>query len=155
MPLLNIHDFKMLYKPSHRLLGLDVGSKTLGLALSDNRWKIASPLKTLARTKLSVDVIILKKLVVDLAIAGFECGLPLNMNGSRGPRVQATEDYMTALLQYMDIPIAFWDERLTTVMAERTLITADVSRKKRRIVIDKMAATLILQGFMDCLHAAY
>ena len=145
----DITALRALCNGKNRLLGFDIGEKTLGLALSDNRWKIATPLITLPRTQLSKDVIKLQQFVEEHKIAAFICGLPVNMNGSHGPRVQATRDYMKALTIFCPLPVIYWDERLTTMMAERTLIKADMSRKRRKDVIDKMAAALILQGFLD------
>lgn len=149
MDITNYDHVKGLQDGHTRLLGFDVGEKTLGLALSDTRWKIASPLITLPRIQLSKDILTLQKLVIEHNIAAFVCGLPYNMNGTYGPRIQATQDYMKALLVHCTLPLVYWDERLTTVMAERALLQADISRKRRKQVIDKMAAAIILQGFLD------
>jgi putative Holliday junction resolvase len=150
--LVEIQTFKDLYRPHTCLLGMDIGRKTIGLALSDHRWQVASPLTVLKRGKLSQDIEILNNVIHKHAVCGLVLGLPLNMDGSRGPMAQAVHDYAIALLKFLDLPIAFWDERLTTVMAERVLLAADLSRQKRRQVVDKMAAALILQGFLDRLN---
>lgn len=139
-------------KSGKRLLGIDLGSKTIGLALSDTRWVIASPLKTLARTRLASDARVIENLVNEYEIIALVVGLPLNMDGSHGSRVQATKDYMRDLQKIVHCGIYYWDERLTTVMAERVLLQADLSRRKRGKIIDKMAATLILQGALDHLN---
>lgn len=132
-----------------RLLGLDVGTKTIGLALSDVSHTIASPLETIRRTKFTADVNELTKIAEEHAIAGLVIGLPINMDGSEGPRAQATRAFARNLAGKSDLPIIFWDERLSTAAAERALLDADVSRKRRSEVIDKMAAAFILQGALD------
>ena len=132
-----------------RLIGIDAGTKTLGLALSDVTRTIASALETIRRTKFSVDVKRLLDLASEHAIAGFVLGLPANRDGSEGPRAQATRAFARNVNALSPLPILLWDERLTTVEAERMLIEADTSRKRRADVIDKLAATLILQGALD------
>ena len=132
-----------------RLIGIDAGTKTLGLALSDVTRTIASALETIRRTKFSVDVKRLLDLASEHAIAGFVLGLPANLDGSEGPRAQATRAFARNVNALSPLPILLWDERLTTVEAERMLIEADTSRKRRADVIDKLAATLILQGALD------
>jgi putative Holliday junction resolvase len=132
-----------------RLLGLDVGTKTLGLALSDVTRTIASGLTTLSRAKFSADAQRLLELVQKHAIGGLVVGLPVNLDGSEGPRAQATRAFVRNLGRLIGLPILFWDERLTTAAAERALLEADVSRQRRARVIDKVAATLILQGALD------
>jgi len=132
-----------------RLLGLDVGTKTLGLALSDVTRTIASGLTTLSRAKFSADAQRLLQLVQKHAIGGLVVGLPVNLDGSEGPRAQATRAFVRNLGRLIGLPILFWDERLTTAAAERALLEADVSRQRRARVIDKVAATLILQGALD------
>ena len=132
-----------------RLIGIDAGTKTLGLALSDVTRTIASALETIRRTKFSVDVKRLLDLASEHAIAGFVLGLPANLDGSEGPRAQATRAFARNVNALSPLAILLWDERLTTVEAERMLIEADTSRKRRADVIDKLAATLILQGALD------
>jgi putative Holliday junction resolvase len=139
-------------KPESRLMGLDLGSKTIGLALSDVSLMIASPLGTIKRTKFTHDVETLEALIDEHDVGGFILGLPLNMDGSEGPRCQSTRQFAINLLERRDIPLAFWDERLSTVAVERILIDEiDMTRKRRAKVIDKAAATYILQGALDAL----
>lgn len=137
---------------NQRLLGLDLGEKTIGLALSDPGLSVASPVTTIRRTKFTADAQELLKLVDARQVGGLVIGLPLNMDGSAGPRVQATRTFARNIRNIRDIPILFWDERLSTVAAERALIEADLSRKKRAAVIDATAASFILQGVLDRLR---
>jgi putative holliday junction resolvase len=132
-----------------RLLGLDLGTKTLGLALSDVTRTIATGLTTLARTKFSSDARQLLELAGRHEVGGLVIGLPLNLDGSAGPRAQATRAFARNLGKLTPLPILYWDERLSTVEAERTLLEADVSRRRRAQVVDKVAATLILQSALD------
>ena len=132
-----------------RLLGLDVGAKTIGIALSDVGRVIATPTTTIRRTKFRDDVAQLKALVAEHEIGGLIIGLPINMDGSEGPRCQSVRQFAANVLEVIDIPTALWDERLSTVVAERALLEADMSRKRRAEVIDKMAAAVILQGALD------
>ena len=131
------------------LFGLDLGTKTIGIAISDPGRRIASPLTTIARTKFTADAKALLALTGLHQIAGFVLGLPLNMDGSEGPRVQATRAFARAMANLTPLPIAFWDERLSTAAVTRTLLEADTSRKRRDEVVDKMAAAYILQGAID------
>ncbi len=140
-----------LLSPGARLMGLDLGQKTLGLALSDTRRIIASPLEVLKRVKFTADAGRLLALVGEHGAGGLVLGLPINMNGSEGPRCQSTRQFAANLLEIRDLPIAFWDERLSTAAVTRTLLEADASRKRRREVVDKMAAAYILQGFLDAM----
>src|SRR5260221_403588 len=138
--------------PKGALIGLDLGTKTIGLALSDIGRQIASPLLTVARTKFSADA---KALLAEAAkhkAVAMILGLPLNMDGSEGPRAQATRAFARNLAALTTLPIVFWDERLSTAAVTRTLIDADASRKRRDEVVDKMAAAYILQGALDRLH---
>jgi putative Holliday junction resolvase len=132
-----------------RLLGLDLGTKTIGMALSDVSRTVATPLDTIRRIKFTKDIKILLEHVDEHNISAIVIGLPLNLDGSEGPRVQATRAFVRNLGQHTDLPIVFWDERLSTVAVERTLLEADTSRKRRAEVIDKMAAAYILQGALD------
>ena len=134
-----------------RLLGIDLGEKTIGLALSDVLRTIATPLETIRRGKFAADAQTLKGLVAEHEIAALVLGLPFNMDGSEGPRCQSTRAFADNLLGVFDIDIAFWDERLSTAAVTRTLIDADVSRARRRDLVDKMAAAYILQGALDFL----
>ena len=139
-------------KPESRLLGLDLGSKTIGLALSDVSLMIASPLGTIKRAKFTHDAETLNTLIDEHDVGGLILGLPISMDGSEGPRCQSTRQFATNLLKQRDIPIAFWDERLSTVAINRLLIDEiDMTRKRRAKVIDKAAATFILQGALDAL----
>ena len=135
-----------------KLMGLDLGTKTIGLAVSDTRFTIASPLETIKRSKFTKDTQALRAFEETHNIGGLVIGLPLNMHGSEGPRVQASRAFARNLLLQIDQPIVFWDERLSTSAVTRTLIEADMSRAKRADVVDKMAATYILQGVLDLLN---
>tara|TARA_A100001037_G_scaffold116469_1_gene105967 strand:- start:128 stop:574 length:447 start_codon:yes stop_codon:yes gene_type:complete len=141
-------------RPGNRLLGLDLGSKTIGLALSDPAFMVASPIDTIRRTKFGRDAAKLDRLIADRSVGGLVLGLPINMDGSEGPRCQSTRQFATNLIQRgMEQPIVFWDERLSTAAVERVLIDeADMSRRKRADVVDKMAAAYILQGALDRLR---
>jgi putative holliday junction resolvase len=135
-----------------RLIGIDLGTKTLGLALSDVTRSIASGLTTLPRTRFGADAERLLALAAEHGIGGFVIGLPFNLDGSQGPRAQATRAFARNLGKLTPLPILLWDERLTTAAAERSLLEADASRKRRAQVIDKVAATLILQNALDRLR---
>jgi putative Holliday junction resolvase len=137
-----------------RLIGIDAGTKTLGLALSDVTRTIASGLLTIRRTKFSADAARLLGLAAEHGVGGFVVGLPINLDGSSGPRAQATRAFARNLAALTPLPILLWDERLSTVEAERTLLAADTSRRRRSQVIDKVAATLILQGALDRMKTA-
>ena len=138
-----------------RLLGLDVGQKTVGLALSDVSLTVATPYQTLRRGKFADDARRLRAIVEDEGIGGLVIGLPLSMDGTEGPRCQSMRQFAANLLAVFDIPIAFWDERLSTAAVERVLIDeADMPRKRRAALVDKMAAAYILQGALDVRSAA-
>jgi putative holliday junction resolvase len=148
----DIRALKAKLKNRQRLLGIDPGTKTIGLALSDFTLVIATPMETIRRKKFTTDIIRLKEIVEQHNVGGFVIGLPINMDGSEGPRCQSVRAFVRNLGQHFDIPMAFWDERLSTASVERTLIDADVSRAKRAQVIDKMAASYILQGALDAIR---
>lgn len=148
----DIAEFSATVARSGRLIGIDPGTKTLGLALSDVTRTIASPLETIIRKKFSLDAARLFDLVRAHQVCGFVVGLPVNLDGTEGPRAQGTRALARNLNKLGDLPILLWDERLTTQAAERMLIDADQSRKRRGEVIDKLAATLILQGALDRLR---
>ncbi|MGF1659636.1 MAG: Holliday junction resolvase RuvX [Rubrimonas sp.] len=131
------------------LIGVDLGTRTIGLAVSDARRCIASPLLTLARGKFTADVARMAEIAQARGAAGYVVGLPRNMDGSEGPRAQASRAFARRLAQVLDVPVALWDERLSTCAVERTLIAADASRKRRAELVDKMAAAYILQGALD------
>lgn len=134
-----------------RLLGFDPGTKTLGLAISDTGLKVATPLKTIKRKKFKDDVAEISQVIEEFNIGGFIIGLPLNMDGSEGPRCQSCRQFQKNLEEHFDLPACFWDERLSTAAVTRTLLEADSSRAKRAKVVDKMAAAFILQGALDAL----
>lgn len=138
--------------PTGKLLGLDLGTKTIGVAVSDGMRYSATPLETIKRTKFTEDANRLLQLIAENSIVGLVLGLPLNMDGSEGPRVQSTRAFARNLAQKTPLPIAFWDERLSTSAVTRTLIEADVRRDKRREVVDKLAASYILQGALERLR---
>jgi len=137
---------------SGKLLGLDLGTKTIGVAVSDGMRYSATPLETIARTKFTADAERLKQLIAENRAVGIVLGLPLNMDGSEGPRAQSTRAFARNLARLIEIPIAFWDERLSTSAVTRTLIEADVRRDKRAEVVDKLAASYILQGALERLR---
>jgi putative holliday junction resolvase len=148
-PILPMTDFMEALAPGARLIGIDVGTKTLGLALSDATRNIASALVTLRRSRLAEDLRRLLELASEHGAGGFVVGLPLNLDGTEGPRAQATRAFVRNLAKATPLPVVYWDERLSTVAAERALLEADLSRKRRAEVVDKVAATLILQGALD------
>lgn len=138
--------------PDRALMGLDFGEKTIGVAVSDRRRTVASPLETVRRRKFTADAARLLELAEAREIGGIVLGLPLNMDGTEGPRCQSTRAFARNLAGLTDLPIGFWDERLSTVAAERALLEADTSRRRRSEVIDHVAAGVILQGALDRLH---
>jgi putative Holliday junction resolvase len=152
--ILELEAFARGMRPNRRLMGLDVGEKRIGLALSDVTRTIASGLTTLPRRKFSRDAPRLLALAAEHGVAGFVVGLPINLDGSQGRRAQATRAFATSLARLSSLPILLWDERLSTVAAERALLAADLSRRRRGQVIDKVAATLILQGALDRLKVS-
>ena len=131
------------------LVGLDLGTKTIGVSVSDAMLTIASPLETIKRVKFGADAARLFEIVSHRKIEGIVLGLPRNMDGSEGPRAQSTRAFARNLSRLTELPITYWDERLSTVAAERALLEADASRKRRAEVIDNIAASIILQGFLD------
>ncbi|WP_395815111.1 Holliday junction resolvase RuvX [Devosia sp.] len=135
-----------------KLLGLDLGTKTIGVAISDGMRYSATPLVTIKRQKFTADADELLRLIADNSAVGIVLGLPLNMDGSEGPRAQSTRAFARNLAQKTSIPIAFWDERLSTAAVTRTLIEADTRRDRRAEVVDKLAASYILQGVLERLR---
>jgi len=131
------------------IMGLDLGDKTIGVAVSDGMRGIATPLNTVKRRKFGVDAAALLDVMQERDLAGIVLGLPRNMDGTEGPRCQSTRAFARNLTKLTDLPITFWDERLSTVAAERALLEADTSRKRRAEVIDHVAASYILQGALD------
>jgi len=149
LPITAIEQFETAVPRHSRLLGLDLGEKTIGLALSDGLLMVATPMETLRRGKFTADAQKLRGIVAEHGIGGLIIGLPLNMDGSEGPRCQSARQFAANLLEKIDIVIGFWDERLSTVAVTRTLLDADMSRRRRAEVVDKMAASYILQGALD------
>ena len=146
---LDIADLPARLKRFDRLMGVDLGTKTIGLALSDVERRIATPLETIARVKFTKDVTRLFELMDKHEVAALIVGLPLNMDGSEGPRAQATRGFARNLGNLRDIAVVYWDERLSTAAVTRSLIEQDASRAKRAAVVDRMAAAYILQGALD------
>lgn len=140
-------------KKGTRLMGLDLGSKTIGLSTADLTLTVATPLETIRRTKFSADVARLLELAAKHDIGGFVIGLPINMDGSEGPAAQSARAFARNLDKLTPIPVTFWDERLSTAAVTRTLLEADTSRARRAEVVDKMAAAYILQGALERLRA--
>jgi putative Holliday junction resolvase len=148
-PLIAIEDLPPLLAPEARLLGLDLGTKTVGMALSDVSRSIATPYDTLRRTKFTEDAKTIRQVIESTQVGALVIGLPLNLDGSEGPRVQSTRAFVRNLGPLIGVPMLFWDERLSTAAVERHLIEVDASRKARAKVIDRMAAAYILQGALD------
>jgi len=136
-------------KPGERLFGLDLGEKTIGIALCDTMLTIATPLETIAKRKFTLDAEALIALIKKHNVGGLVIGLPLNMNATEGPSVQSARAFARNFEAKHPMPVLFWDERLSTAAVTRTLLDADVSRAKRKLVVDKMAAAFILQGALD------
>jgi putative holliday junction resolvase len=148
-----IHDdlarFAAELSPMRALMGLDLGTKTIGVAVTDRMRTIASPLEVVRRRKFTLDAARLGEIAAGREIGGLVLGLPRNMDGSEGPRCQSTRAFARNLQHIVDLPLVFWDERLSTVAAERALLEADASRAKRAAVVDQVAAAYILQGALD------
>lgn len=151
-----IHDefetFAAALSPMTALMGLDLGEKTIGVAVSDRTRGVASPLETVRRKKFTLDSARLIEIATGREIGGILLGLPKNMDGTEGPRCQSTRAFARNLSRLIDLPIGFWDERLSTVAAEKALLEADTTRKRRGQVIDHVAAGYILQGALDRLR---
>ncbi|MGD0532215.1 MAG: Holliday junction resolvase RuvX [Methyloceanibacter sp.] len=151
-PLIDIEDLAPWLAPEARLLGLDVGTKTIGMALSDVTRSIATPFDTVPRTKFTSDAKTIRQVLEANQVCAMVIGLPINLDGSEGPRAQSTRAFARNLAAHIAVPMVFWDERLSTAAVERHLIEADASRKRRAEVIDRMAAAYILQGALDRLR---
>jgi putative Holliday junction resolvase len=155
MPLLAPNALRETLPPSGALLGLDVGTKTIGIAISDPGRRVASPLETIHRTKFSADALRLETVIDERRVVGFVIGLPVALDGSEGPRCQSVRQFAANLMARRDLPTLLWDERFSTAAVERFLVDeADMSRKRRAEVVDKMAAAYILQGALDALNRA-
>jgi putative Holliday junction resolvase len=144
-----IEDLAAALPPVGAIAGLDLGTKTIGVAVSDSLRSVATPLRTIRREKFTLDAQALLAIVAERGLMGLILGLPMNMDGSEGPRCQSTRAFARNLEKLTPLPIAFWDERLSTVAAERAMLEADMSRKRRAEVIDHVAAGFILQGALD------
>jgi putative holliday junction resolvase len=149
MPVVLIEEAAVLLPRRGALIGLDLGSKTIGVSASDPDRRLAAPVETIRRRRFALDAERLLALAAERRAVGFVLGLPFNMDGSEGPRAQSTRAFARNLAKHTELPIALWDERLSTAAVERALIDADVSRAKRKAVIDQHAATYILQGALD------
>ncbi|MGJ8626675.1 MAG: Holliday junction resolvase RuvX [Sulfitobacter sp.] len=145
----DITDFAAALPPMQALIGLDLGEKTIGVAVSDSFLSVATPLETIRRKKFGLDAARLIEIIADRRIGGLVLGLPRNMDGSEGPRCQSTRAFARNFDRLSPMPITYWDERLSTVAAEKALLEADTTRKRRAEVIDHVAAGYILQGILD------
>jgi len=148
----DIEDLPPLLAREARLLGLDVGTKTIGMALSDVTRSVATPFDTIRRSKFTADAKTIREVVEKNQVGALVIGFPLNLDGSEGPRAQSTRAFARNLAAHVEVPMVFWDERLSTAAVERHLIEADASRKRRAEVVDRMAAAYILQGALDRLR---
>lgn len=151
MAVLDLEALRAALPPGRRLLGLDLGTKTIGLALSDNRLTIASPLETIRRAKFAADAAALVRIANEREVGGLVIGLPVSLDGTEGPRCQSVRQFARNLAPHLPLDVAFWDERLSTAVVERALIEADLTRKRRAEIVDKLAAAYILQGALDFL----
>jgi len=152
MSILDLNNLKLALQPGQRLLGLDLGEKTIGLALSDTLCTVATPMETLKRGKFTADAARLDIIIVAQGVGGLVIGLPLNMDGSDGPSAQSARAFARNFAARSPVPVVLVDERLSTMAVTRTLIEADTSRLRRAAVVDKMAAAYILQGALDRLR---
>jgi len=148
-PLPSIAELKRRLAPGARLLGLDVGEKTIGLALSDTTLTVASAMTTLRRGKFAADAERIARIAAEEGVGGLVLGLPINMDGSEGPRCQSVRQFAKNLGERVLLPLAFWDERLSTAAVTRTMLAADMTRKRRAATVDKLAAAYILQGALE------
>lgn len=149
MAICNPADLPQILKKSQRMLGLDVGTKTIGLALSDTLLMVATPLRTIRRTRFKADTTEVLREVDAHGVGALAIGLPIALDGRESPRSQSVRQFARNLLEIRDLPVVFWDERLSTAAVERTMIEADLTRRRRREIIDRTAAAYILQGLLD------
>lgn len=154
MSLYDVKDLSCHRGEKRRLMSLDLGEKTIGIAVSDPTWQIATPLTVIRRTNKKADIAAIFKLANDHNVIGLIVGFPVNMNGTFGPQATKMQDFAEMLSQASNLLVALWDERLSTVAVNRTLLEADMSRKRRAEVVDKLAAAFILQGALDRLRQA-
>jgi putative Holliday junction resolvase len=152
-PSVNLDEFATTLPAAGAVLGLDVGTKTIGMAVSDITRTVATAVRTLRRRKFSQDVLELLALIEERKVAGIVVGLPVNLDGTEGPRAQSCRAFAKNLAGRTELPVALWDERMSTMAAERVLLEADTSRKRRAKVIDAVAAAYILQGALDRLRS--
>lgn len=146
--------FREIIPLKNSIIGLDLGKKRIGVAVSDINQKVASPYLVIENKKFTEIVSIIQNIIIERNICAIIIGDPINMDGSIGPKSQSSKTFMNNLSKIVNIPILLWDERLSTVYAEKTLLEADLSRKKRKKIIDKIAASVILQGFLDFLNTS-
>ena|SRR5579863_6822311 len=149
MPVGMLNEAAALLPERGALIGLDLGTKTIGVAVSDPDRRIAAPVETISRKRFNLDAARILELAAERRVVGIVLGLPINMDGTEGPRAQSTRAFARSLARLTELPIALWDERLSTAAVERALIAADASRAKRKTVIDQHAACYILQGALD------
>ncbi|HVV64672.1 MAG TPA: Holliday junction resolvase RuvX [Rhizomicrobium sp.] len=152
MGVLSLETFRSSLAPGARLLGIDLGEKTIGVALSDPMRSVASPMTAIKKGKFSADATKLEEIVADFGVGGIVIGLPLTLSGAEGPAAQSARAFARNLSARMGVPILLWDERLSTAAVTRALLDADASRRRRAQVVDKMAAAYILQGALDRLR---
>jgi len=149
MAICNPADLPQILAKGQRVLGLDVGTKTIGLALSDTRRMVATPLRTIRRTRFKADAAEVLREVDTHGVGALAIGLPIALDGSESPRSQSVRQFARNLLEIRDLPVVFWDERLSTAAVERSMIEADLTRRRRSEIIDRTAAAYILQGMLD------
>ncbi|MBX7147360.1 MAG: Holliday junction resolvase RuvX [Alphaproteobacteria bacterium] len=149
MPIFPIKDFFSSLLPNHAIFGLDYGQKTIGIALSDPNLIVASPLQTIYRKKFSIDIKILIDLIQTYKIGGLIIGLPLHLDGNQGRKAQAVNDFAKNIMMVLDLPITLWDERFSTIAADKMMLESNLSRKKRDLLIDQIAAAYMLQGALN------
>jgi putative Holliday junction resolvase len=149
MAICNPADLQQILEKSQRVLGLDVGTKTIGLALSDTRRMVATPLRTIRRTRFKADAAEVLREVDTHGVGALAIGLPIALDGRESPRSQSVRQFARNLLEVRDLPVVFWDERLSTAAVERAMIEADLTRRRRSEIIDRTAAAYILQGLLD------
>jgi putative Holliday junction resolvase len=152
MPLHDINDFASHRACGQRIMGLDLGEKTIGVAISDPTWQIATPITVIRRTNRKADIMATLTLASQYHVFGIVVGLPVNMNGSFGPQAEKMREFARSLSEISELAVMLWDERLSTAAVNRTLLSADMSRKRRGEVVDKLAAAYILQGALDRLR---
>ena len=154
MPVVDVLDLKKALPAGGRLLGLDLGTKTLGIAISDSALRVATPLAALRRSKFTLDIARLKALIDERGVGGLVLGLPVALDGREGRRCQSVRQFAANFLNEVNLPLAFWDERFSTLAVERPLRQAALSHRRRGEIVDKLAAAYVLQGVLDRLTLA-